>query len=104
MKNLTLTEAIQVTGHLLEHHATTGVMARNQSGKPIDVHDPKACCWCYIGAQFLVTEMFDNKFQVQSKYFQTCDSVSGIEEGEQWDKATPDERLRIARKLQAYNG
>jgi hypothetical protein len=102
MKNLTVTEAIQVTGHLLEHHSTTGNYARNRYGHPVSPYSLNASCFCYIGAQRLMEDYLVSPAETVGLYVYECDKAAGIKFAGEWDDADPNERLAIARRLQNY--
>jgi urocanate hydratase len=104
--SLTIPEAIRLTGHLLEHHGTTGAYAKNREGETCSRYSDYASCWCYVGAQDVVRGLLDQSIlaDYNGSYTRRCDRAAGIEYADQWDGAAPDEQLRIARKLQNYQG
>lgn len=102
MNKFSIPEAIRIMGHLLEHHGISGPVAVDKNGAHTVPQDPQATGWCMFGVALLL----DRKHGVDYTYLvemvgrclgKTC-SLAGM-----WEYTTPEERLAMARKLQAYN-
>jgi hypothetical protein len=96
-----IVDAIRTVGHLLEHHPTTGQIARDGEGNFVHELDVKASCWCYVGAECVVGKALGVEFV---QLFRACDEVTGISNGDDWDNLSDKERLAVAKKLQQYTG
>jgi hypothetical protein len=102
--SLSVPDGIRLLGHLLEAHPTTGAAAKDLYGNLVAESAPAAACWCYIGAQCLVSDLLAYRGQTSPYFFQNSDEVSGIAYARQWDRASSLKRLEIARRLQNYQG
>lgn len=97
-------QALRMTGHLLEHHPTTGSAARNGKNKPVASNDKQASCWSIIGAA-QITWLTLKPEQDDDSIWQFWDAVDKFLGGnavDMWEgyRSTNASRLAIARKLQ----
>jgi hypothetical protein len=102
MSKYTIADGVRMVGHLLEHHPTTGFYAKNSTGGFESPDDKLATCWCFLGANSVVSIKLGLDFRElldvtkkQTIPHATC--VAG-----HWDNADDSTRLEIAKKLQEY--
>jgi hypothetical protein len=98
--NPKIKEAVNMIGHLLEHHPTTGTAARNQEGIDVSSTSKYACQWCVIGAMTAVATALKVSRSELDSAVDSCllvDSKVDSWEGYKTSKRT---RLALARKLQ----
>jgi hypothetical protein len=100
MKNITIGDGIRTIGHMLEHHMTTEESARNADGRLVDYDSPYACKWCLIGAWLFVSKAFFNHNGFDWGHIE---SIVGVKNGQEFDALSPEQRLAVAKKLQAYS-
>lgn len=109
MPEVTIKEAVRIVGHLLEHHPTTGVSARNKEGEDVSSVDPEASCWCVVGAAAVTRKIVRTADDWYLTYMDVCSEITkvlGMADIHAvmgaWEDngATDADRLAIARKLQ----
>jgi hypothetical protein len=95
--------ALNMAGHLLEHHPTTGTLARDLSGYAVKENSPDACEWCLSGALQVVA----NSLKLDDvKFFSRAYKILGLNWGNavhKWDSSESN-RGRIVKALKEYNG
>jgi hypothetical protein len=99
MKNITIGDAVRTIGHLLEHHMTTKTCARNSKGFAVEYNAPDATSWCLVGAHYFVNKKMFN----QDLEWYLIQDITGIPDGTTFDNLSPEKRLEVAKKLQAYS-
>lgn len=96
---VTLDEALRVVGHLLEHHGTRGVLARDAYGKPVNpAENPAACSWCLLGALWVVSSRMGLPFGALKAQAYSRTRYVGLVTV--WDFASPTVQRKILRRLQ----
>jgi hypothetical protein len=109
MSKYTIGDAIRMVGHLLEHNGITGPFYADKDGNYTSGGDSTTCRFCMAGAIDKVCETLGlrNERPVSAEVVRMFPNSYGsrviVWEGDD-QPTTPEERLAIARKLQAYNG
>jgi hypothetical protein len=97
----TIGDGIRMLGHLLEHHPTTGYYAKTVRGHCIGWAEKNASCFCYFGGMNAVSVALGRN-RYDEGIYDSCVEVTGLRTGRDWDCLTDEERLEVAKKLQAY--
>jgi hypothetical protein len=96
----TIADAVRTVGHLLEHHPTTGYLARDNKRHRVDYDSKEATCWCLVGGFNAVTDIMgiDDYHAVWLEIQKTTGIYSGLD----WDAC--EYKLAVCKKLQEYKG
>lgn len=102
MINQETIDAIRTAGQLLLHRPATGSFAYREDGTICGSRDPRACCFCYLGAISAVCDKL--KRADETEVHKICWRLTRIDCGSKWDNASMTERDAIAQKLAEYQG
>jgi hypothetical protein len=99
--NTKVKEAVNMVGHLLEHHPTTGEAARDINGRAVASTSPEASCWCVVGACSIVQNALKlEHWDRVSLSIEMQQLVGGLIETWEGPGTSKRTRLALARKLQ----
>ncbi len=98
-----LVSAVRTVGQLLLHCPTIKELARDKSGLAVGSLDPKASCFCYVGAIDVVATKFKVNWHCLDRMCEKELDLSHID-GTVWDSATPKQRKAWAQKLADFEG
>lgn len=95
----TIADGVRMVGHLLEHHPTTGVLAKHKNGRTIGIMEKNASFWCLFGAVHVVSwKLHLNSLKLANEVV----DVTGVKTGPQWDHHN--DKATVCKKLQEYKG
>lgn len=100
-------ELINAAGRLLQDRSKRckGWFAKDSEGWPVNVCDPRACCFCLAGAIRLTAK---DSAQVYNRMYMYARALLGLEYvsdiSRTWDNACPVEQDKIVETLINYKG